>query len=192
MRPHQYQRGVGDAIVGDGVAVHQQLPVRKRLYALQSATLKPALAEIRDGVFVQIGQRRAWTDVGGEVVPSFLVDSPSDLVNRHEAVAYPPPRDAVLRVLYDLTNWTRRHDEHQYTMTCIVGQLREIDIDVQAVNQPFARPFRLLEGLAAHDLARSLVRYPEHAATAAIIGHGTGVLGEIVKLVGVLRLPKFN
>ena len=114
MRPHQYQRGVGDAIVGDGVAVHQQLAVRKRLYALQSAALKPALAEIRYGVLVQIGQRCAWTDVGGEVVPSFLVDSPSDLVrHRHEAVAYPPPGDSVLRVLYDLTDRTRRHDEHQ-------------------------------------------------------------------------------
>ena len=129
--PHQYQRGVGDAFVGDGVAVHQQLPVRKRLNALQATALKPALEEIRYGVFVQIGQRRAWTDVGGEVVPSFLVDSPPNLVrHRHEAVADPPPGNSVFRVLHNLTDWSRRHDEHQHTMVCVIGQLREIDIDV--------------------------------------------------------------
>lgn len=80
----------------------------------------------------------------------------------------------------------------KYTMTCIVGQLRETDIDVQAVNQPLACPFGLLEGLAAAHLARTLVRNSEHDPTTAQIGHGAGVLGEIVELVGVLRLLEFD
>lgn len=50
----------------------------------------------------------------------------------------------------------------------------------------------IIEGLAAHDLARSLVRYPEHDATAAMVGHGTGVLDERVEFEGVLRLLELD
>ena len=46
--------------------------------------------------------------------------------------------------------------------------------------------------MAADHLARSLVRNPEHDPTAAQIGHVTGVLGEIVELVGVLRLLELD
>ena len=62
----------------------------------------------------------------GEVVNAFLVNSPPDIIwYRHKDVAYPPPRDAVFRVLYDLTNRTRWHDEHQHAKPCLVRQLRE-------------------------------------------------------------------
>ena len=50
----------------------------------------------------------------------------------------------------------------------------------------------IIECLAAHDLARSLVRYPKHDATAAMVGHGTGVLDERVEFEGVLRLLELN
>lgn len=63
---------------------------------------------------------------------------------------------------------------------------------MQLADEPLARPFLLLEGLAAHDLARSLVRYPEHDATAAMIGHGAGVLDERVEFEGVLRLLELD
>ncbi len=59
---------------------------------------------------------------------------------------------------------------------------------MQLVDEPLARPFWLFEGLAAHDLARTFVRYPEHDATTTMIGHGAGALDERVKLEGILRL----
>ena len=36
------------------------------------------------------------------------------------------------------------------------------------------------------------VRYPEYDATAAMVGHGAGVLGERVELEGVLRLLELD
>ena len=73
-----------------------------------------------------------------------------------------------------------------------MASIFEINTYMQLVDEPLARRFRLLEGLADHDLARSLVRYPEHNATAAMVGHGAGVLGESVELVGVLRLLELD
>lgn len=73
-----------------------------------------------------------------------------------------------------------------------MASIFEINTYMQLVDEPLARPLGLFEGLAADHLARSLVRNPEHDPTAAQIGHGTGVLGEIVELVGVLRLLELN
>lgn len=39
---------------------------------------------------------------------------------------------------------------------------------------------------------RSLVRYPEHYATAAMVGHGAGVLDERVELEGIPRLLELD
>ena len=59
-----------------------------------------------------------------------------------------------------------------------MASIFEINTYMQLVDESLARRFRLLEGLADHDLARLLVRYPEHNATAAMVGHGAGVLDE--------------
>ena len=73
-----------------------------------------------------------------------------------------------------------------------MASIFEINTYMQLVDEPLARQLWLLEGLADHDLARTLVRNPEHDATAAMVGHGTGVLDERVEFEGVLRLLELD
>ena len=110
----------------------------------------------------------------GRYLWAFLIDSPPDLFrHRHEAVAIAPPGDVIS--LDGQAYRASGNHEYKYTLTFLLKQF-EINTHMQLADEPLARPLRLLEGLAAYDFARSLVRYPEHNATAAMIGYGAGVL----------------